>query len=179
MYMQKSLAVLGLASFFSTAYAMEPENAVVKLSATLTGYASVPSISTNAKGTLKAAINSDRTVVDYTFQYTNLEGGPAGAAHIHLGQTHTNGGVIVFFCGGGTKPACSPAASDTVIGAFTAADVTGPAAQGISPGEFEEFLRALETGNTYAQIHNARFPMGEIRGQIRVPQHKSPFAYGK
>lgn len=173
MYIQKSLAILSLAGFFgifSSAYAMEREDAVVKLSATLTGYDSVASVSTNARGTLKATINSDRTVVDYTFQYTNLEGGPASAAHIHLGQTHTNGGVIVFFCGGGAKPACSRATSDTIIGTFTAADVLGPAAQGISPGEFEEFLRALETGNTYAQIHNARFPLGEIRGQIQIPQ---------
>lgn len=171
MYLQKSLAAISLMtlfSIFSTAYAAGHENAVVNLNATLVGYDGVPSVSTNAKGALKASIHPDRTVVNFNLNYANLEGGPATAAHIHLGQQHTNGGVMVFFCGGGGKPACSAAATANIIGTFTAADVVGPAGQGISPGEFKELLRALETGNSYAQIHNARFPMGEIRGQIQV-----------
>jgi hypothetical protein len=33
-------------------------------------------------------------------------------AHIHVGQPDVNGGVTVFFCGGGGRPACAPAHVD-------------------------------------------------------------------
>ena len=48
-----------------------------------------------------------------------------------------------------------------------AADVVGPAGQGVAAGEFEEVLTALREGVTYANVHSARNPLGEIRGQIR------------
>jgi hypothetical protein len=50
----------------------------------------------------------------------------------------------------------------------SAADVIGPAGQGIDAGEFEEVLIALRSGVTYANVHSARNPGGEIRGQIRA-----------
>jgi hypothetical protein len=49
----------------------------------------------------------------------------------------------------------------------TAADVVGPAGQGIAAGEFEEVLNAMRAGVTYANLHSTRNPGGEIRGQIR------------
>lgn len=49
----------------------------------------------------------------------------------------------------------------------TAANVIGPAAQGVAIGEFEEVLRALRLGVAYANVHSDRSPGGEIRGQIR------------
>ena len=42
----------------------------------------------------------------------------------------------------------------------------GPAGQGVSPGEFAELARAIQTGVAYANVHTAAFPAGEIRGQI-------------
>ena len=42
--------------------------------------------------------------------------------------------------------------------------VTG---QGISAGEFDEFVRAIRAGATYANVHSTAFPPGEIRGQIQ------------
>ena len=41
-------------------------------------------------------------------------------------------------------------------------------AQGIEMGVgFAEAVRAIRSGNTYANVHSVKFPGGEIRGQIR------------
>jgi len=40
--------------------------------------------------------------------------------------------------------------------------------QGLDAGDFEAALRAIRSGSTYANAHTARFPGGEIRGQIHV-----------
>jgi hypothetical protein len=51
-------------------------------------------------------------------------------------------------------------------GVIEPADVIGPEAQGIAPGEFDELVRAMKAGVTYANVHSELFPGGEIRGQI-------------
>src|SRR2546425_12226928 len=96
----------------------------------------------------------------------SVEGGTAVAAHIHFSARRVNGGGVAFLCGGGGKPAC-PATEGTVTGVIHAADIIGPLAQGIEPGAFEEFVAAIRAGFTYANVHSARWPNGEIRGQIR------------
>jgi len=67
---------------------------------------------------------------------------------------------------GGGKPACPAATSGTITGTVAAADVVGPAAQGVVPGDFANVVRAIRTGNTYANVHSALFPAGEIRGRV-------------
>jgi hypothetical protein len=53
-----------------------------------------------------------------------------------------------------------------VSGTVVAADVIGPAGQGIAPGEFAELLRAIRKGVTYVNVHSATQPGGEIRAQM-------------
>ena len=55
---------------------------------------------------------------------------------------------------------------DTITGTIRPPDVVGPAGQGIAAGEFGELVRAIRAGVTYANVHTAPFPAGEIRGQI-------------
>jgi hypothetical protein len=54
-----------------------------------------------------------------------------------------------------------------VQGTLHAADVIGPAAQGIDPGQFGELVRAIRAGATYANVHTEKYPGGEIRTQLR------------
>ena len=46
------------------------------------------------------------------------------------------------------------------------ADVVGPTAQGIDPGQWGELVAAIRAGHTYVNIHTTRWPGGEIRGQV-------------
>jgi hypothetical protein len=135
----------------------------------LTGYQEVPALSTSGHGTFRASIRNHGTAIRYRLSYAGLEAKPL-QAHIHLGQRGVNAGVIVFLCDNtgagpaGTKPCPDP--SGTVTGTLRAADVIGPAAQGIAPGEFRELVRAMRAGATYANVHTEKYTGGEIRAQL-------------
>lgn len=133
------------------------------LKANLSGYSEVPAVSSTGAGQFTARLSDDRSAIDYELSYAALEGTVA-AAHIHIGQMDVSGGVIAFLCGGGGKPACPQ--EGTVTGTITAADVIGPALQGIAPGEFAELLQAIDAGVTYVNVHSSKHPGGEIRGQV-------------
>jgi CHRD domain len=132
--------------------------------AKLTGTKEVPVCSTTGSGTAKVTISDDESQIDFEVTY-DLDGS-VRVAHIHLGRPTQAAGVIVFFCGGGGKPACPPSPA-TVTGTIVAADVVGPADQGIAPGQFDELLGALRSGLTYANVHSDICPGGEVRGQLR------------
>lgn len=157
-------AVVAIVSIVSvvvtTAVADNGKNAKAKLK----GFEEVPAISTTGSGKFKAKIRAQE--IQYTLKYEDLEGGAVSAAHIHLGQRAVNGGISAFLCGGGDKPPCPP--SGTVTGVIDPADVIGPTAQGIDPGEFDELVRAMRAGVTYANVHTATYGGGEIRGQIKA-----------
>ena len=135
--------------------------------ANLTGFQEVPAVSSFGSGTFRATIDDDAQTITYELSYGGLNS-TAMAAHIHLGQRGANGGVAAFLCGGGDKPPCpaGTGGTETVSGVIDAADVIGPDAQGIAPGEFDELVRAIRAGVTYANVHTMTQPGGEIRGQI-------------
>lgn len=138
-----------------------------KFSAGLTGYEETPTLSVAGTGSFSAEISRDQTSVSYTLSYSGLTGS-ATAAHIHLGMPAIAGGVIAFLCDADPAtqiPAC-PGAGGEVSGSIEAADVIGPAAQGITDGEFDELVAAMRFGATYVNVHTTAFPGGEIRGQI-------------
>jgi hypothetical protein len=132
--------------------------------ARLIGFNEVPANNTAGRGDLTFTMTS--TQITFKLVYAGLSGPPA-AAHIHVGQKNVNGGVSVFFCGGGGQAACPAATSGTVSGTITAANVVGPTAQGYNVGDLAAVERAIKAGVTYADMHTAKFPAGEIRGQIR------------
>jgi len=148
----------------------------------LIGFQENPSISTTGIGHVDLLIDDEAETIDFELTYDDLKGvgttpfvrnGVVTASHIHVGARGVNGGVSVFFCGGGGKPAC-PTPSGTVTGVITPADIVGPAAQGINPGEptaFAELVHAIRAEFAYANLHTTRWPGGEIRGQIKHHDH--------
>jgi hypothetical protein len=131
----------------------------------LSGYQENPDISSTGTGTFEATIDDDAQTITYELTYSALEGGAATASHIHFGKRAVNGGVSAFLCGGGDKPAC-PATPATVTGVIDAADIIGPAGQGIAAGEFDELVAAIRAGHTYVNVHTPTWPGGEIRAQV-------------
>jgi CHRD domain len=138
----------------------------------LTGFEEVPFNVTDASAELKARINDAGTEIAWELSYEGIESGVT-QAHIHIGQKKVNGGVSVFFCGTPAFPGPAgtqtcPANAGTISGTFTAASVVGPNNQGVAPGDFDSLVRAIRSGNTYANIHSNRSPGGEIRAQINA-----------
>jgi hypothetical protein len=68
--------------------------------------------------------------------------GPAAAAHIHSAPKGKAGPVIVALCG----PCKSPTSGVSRVTATVA--------------------KMLQSGDTYVNVHTAKNPNGEIRGQI-------------
>jgi hypothetical protein len=168
--MRKAGAVLlGIAAF--AAFPTLADDGGNRFGGNLTGYNETPStLSTTGNGRFDLLIDEGRDEVHWQLSYADLESAVT-QAHIHLGRPATSGGVSVFFCtnlgnGPAGTQACPPAPA-TISGTFTAADVIGPTAQGIAPGEFEELLRAIRAGATYANVHTLGRPGGEIRTPLR------------
>jgi hypothetical protein len=113
-----------------------------KFSAKLTTKAEIPAPK-GGKGTgsFTATLTGSKLVWKLTWGTLS---GPANAAHIHLGKTGKAGNVAVPLCAGAT---CKSGVHGTVT--LKAAVV-----------------KALKAGGTYVNVHTAKNPAGEIRGQI-------------
>lgn len=127
---------------------------------------STGSVSTVARGIFRAKLRGNPPMeLEFRLEYSGIEGGAVTQAHPHFAQRHVGGDIFGFLCGG-PKPPC-PTPGGTVEGTWTAADIIGPAGQGVAAGEFDEFVRALRAGAVYINVHSTpSFPEGEIRGQI-------------
>ena len=123
-------------------------------SATLAGANEVPATTSTATGT--ATFTLSGTTVNYTVTYTGLSGA-AKSSHLHVGSTTVAGPVVVAF----SPPAT---ASDTFSGSFTQADIKAQTSPVINT--LDDLLVQMRAGNTYANIHTAANPGGEIRGQL-------------
>lgn len=167
------------------AYGYQPETHAnshsISFSTILVGYEEVPALSKPGSGTFRAKVSPDGSSFTYELSYQDLEG-DVRQSHIHFGQIGVNGGISIWLCQTtfnpspvATTPTCEnpdnplDTHSGRVTGTATAADVIGPAGQGIAAGEFAEILKAIRLGVAYANVHSTVNPPGEIRGQIDKP----------
>jgi hypothetical protein len=143
----------------------------------LSGYKEAPApISTSGTGTFEAAISKDETEINYVLTFDALEG-DVRQAHIHIGYPQNSGGIVLWLCDSATNPSPTPLTTPhcmdsdpragRVTGTLTAADVRTQTANGIDgPTEWSELLGLIRAGRTYANVHSAKFPGGEIRSQL-------------
>ena len=170
--------------FSAAAIADNDRNDGDRFSARLSGYnevhfiAGVPAlrgaISTKARGSFRAVIDDRAETIQYELSFEGLEA-DVTQAHIHFGQRHTVGGIVVWLCQtpgtpapaavAALTPSC-PTPDGTVTGTITPAQVLTAAGQGIDAGEFDEVVRAIRAGATYANVHSTTFAPGEIRGRL-------------
>lgn len=136
-------------------------------------------ISTQARGSFKAEIDDRKELIHYELTFEGLEG-DVTQAHIHFGQRSTVGGIVIWLCQTAGTPAPAAVAAvtpqcfaeggnpraGTVSGTIARAQVLAQGAQGIEAEAFEEIVAAIRAGATYANVHSALHPPGEIRGHI-------------
>jgi hypothetical protein len=135
-----------------------------RFSASLSGAQEVPPINTAGTGAFEMTIQQG--TITFSLTFADLSS-PLAVAHLHFAPSKVNGGVMIFLCGGGGQPDCPATTEGTITGTITAANVTGPEAQGIAPGDLDSALEAVRAGLAYANMHTANFGSGEIRGQVR------------
>jgi len=172
---------------FSAAAAAEDRNDGDRFAARLSGYNEVHfiaaptpalrgAISTQARGSFRAMIDDRAEMIHYELSFEGLEA-DVTQSHIHFGQRHTVGGIVVWLCQtagtpapaavAGLTPMCGGPRASTVTGTIVPAQVITATGQGIDAGEFDEVVRAIRAGRVYANVHSATFGSGEIRGQLR------------
>jgi hypothetical protein len=93
-----------------------------------------------ASGRFTATLSG--TTLTWRLTWTHLSG-PAVAAHIHLGAKGVNGNILVTLC----PSSCASPATGT-------ATLT------------QAIINNMKARKTYANVHTAKNPGGEIRGQI-------------
>jgi CHRD domain len=169
--MLAALAV-GVAALAVAAYALAGGSGpgFNHLSATLGGYQEVPAVSSTGTASFTADVATDGQSVDWQMSYANVEGNVT-QSHIHFGQRSVNGGISVFLCtnlgnGPAGTQACPGPHDGAISGTFGPADVIGPSAQGITAGQWDELMNAIDAGKAYANIHSTIWPGGEIRAQL-------------
>jgi hypothetical protein len=163
-----TVLVLGLiGASFAIAAGKDHGNSSNQFKAKLNGHNETPAVHTAGRGKLVLTVNANNTL-SYTLTYSGLNTA-AGAAHVHFGQPNVAGGVSFFLCGGGSKPACPAGTSTTatVTGTVAAADVLAIPTQGLAAGDMAAIVAEMRAGFTYANVHTASSPAGEIRGQLR------------
>ena len=138
--MQKLLAVLvvvGAVALAAVALAAASTRAPIMVGAKLD--AKQDHARSRGTGSFTGTITGRKLVFTLTFRRLT---GPASAAHIHLGAKGVAGPVIV--------PLCGPCKTK-VKGTMTLTAAT---------------LKAIRRGRTYVNVHTAKYPNGEIRGQL-------------
>jgi len=132
-----------------------------KFGATLNGANETPAVVTNGTGTGTFTLSG--TMVTYNITATGLSGN-ATASHIHVGGTTVPGPIVLPFPASAIVNGVAGAV--TVSGTFTTADVVPQTNPPINT--LDDLLVQMRAGNTYANIHTAAHPGGEIRGQISL-----------
>jgi len=139
----------------------------------LTGYEETPlALSTPGNGRFNARISKDESEIQWELSYGDTET-TVTQSHIHFGARAQTGGISIFLCSNlgngpvGTQACPASAPEDNpVTGVATAANVIGPAGQGIAAGEFAEVIAAIRAGAAYVNVHSTGRPGGEIRAQF-------------
>jgi hypothetical protein len=144
-----------------------PAHAVtITYAAILKGTNEVPPTPSPGTGFGLFTLNGNLLSIDETFSDLTA---PASAAHIHCcGPIGVNEIVAVPFSPfpNATSGHFVATVDLTLAATYTGAFITQ---EGGTVSDAEAgLIAALNTGNTYANIHNTNFPGGEIRGQIEI-----------
>jgi hypothetical protein len=147
-----------------------PHGAELHFKTHLTGDEEVPSNPSRAQGQAIFRLSEDGTSMDYKLIVANIR--DVTQAHIHLGQSGRNGGIVVWLYPQCPRPtSCSaqliPDRTQGVLdeGTLTVADVRGTFLLG-QPDPFAALLARIRIDSAYVNVHTIPLPGGEVRGQL-------------
>ncbi|HXV88619.1 MAG TPA: CHRD domain-containing protein [Nitrososphaeraceae archaeon] len=125
--------------------------------APLSGENEVPPVQSSATGLAEFTPPVNDTI-KYRINITGISG--ATGAHIHSGQAGENGEVVVDLL-------TSMKANDVSYGMTIRGNISDSSLKGPMEGKtLEDLVAAMDSGQTYVNIHTTEHPDGEIRGQI-------------
>jgi hypothetical protein len=115
-------------------------------------------VKTMAKGEATFELSKDGKKLSYKVKVSNIEN--VTAAHIHMGKMGENGPAIAPIDAKGEKGKFS--------GTLAKGTVTAKELMGSLKGKtVKDLVAEIESGNTYLNVHTAKYPDGEIRGQLK------------
>jgi len=126
--------------------------------APLSGENEVPPVQSSATGLAEFTppVNDS---IKYRINITGISG--ATGAHIYSGQTGENGEVVADLMTDTTKN------KDTSYGMTIRGNLSDSSLKGPMQGKtLADLVAAMDSGQTYVNIHTTQNPDGEIRGQI-------------
>jgi hypothetical protein len=127
--------------------------------ATLGGQNEVPPVETSATGEAEFTIPANDTI-KYRINVTGIMN--ASAAHIHMAKEGENGEIVADLLNTPTSKD-----KDTAYGMIFRGNLSDSSLKGAMQGKtLDDLAAAMDSGDTYVNVHTAENPDGEIRGQI-------------
>ncbi len=151
----KALLLTALAILFVTSTAMAAGSFTAKLS----GKEETPAAMTKGGGEAIFKLSKDGKELTYELKVKGLEN--VAAAHIHAGKKGEEGGPVAGLFAGPKKE--GKFSGVLAKGTITDKDLVGPLA-GKTIGDL---VAMIKEGGAYVNVHTAKYPNGEIRGQVK------------
>jgi hypothetical protein len=149
-----SLSVLLTLSIAGEAYAVS-----YPYEGELSGQNEVPPVQSSATGKAEFTIPANGTM-KYRVNVTGISN--ASMAHIHMAKAGENGEVIADLLRTPTSKD-----KDTAYGMIFRGNLTDTSIKGPMQGKtIDDLAAAMDSGETYVNVHTTAHPDGEIRGQV-------------
>ncbi len=152
----KTLLFTALAVLFTSSVAMA---AAMSFKAELSGKEESPAVMTQGSGEAIFTLGKDGKELSYELKVKGLEN--IAAAHIHAGKMGEEGAPVVGLFGG-------PKKAGAFSGVLSKGTIMDKDLVGTLAGKtVSDLVAMIKAGGAYVNVHTAKVPTGEIRGQIK------------
>jgi hypothetical protein len=125
----------------------------------LSGQNEVPPVETSATGEAEFTVPANETM-KYRVNVTGISN--ATAAHIHSGTEGQNGDIVADLLNTPTSKD-----KDTAYGMIFRGNISDSSLKGPMQGKtLDDLAAAMDSGQTYVNVHTPEHPDGEVRGQL-------------